>query len=146
MAPSDSLSDRTLDQQCTVTRPGLSGLASAIAVEMLASILNHPDQIQAPADSSDSSSSTPLGIVPHQVRGFLASFSNMVLTGKAYDKCTACSDAILTKYAQDGTAFLLKALADPAYIELVSGLTEMKKVMDQEDQDLEWDEEDEMYL
>lgn len=142
VAPSDSLTDRTLDQQCTVTRPGLSGLASAIAVEMLASLLNHPSRVQAPADLSTSSSSTPLGIVPHQVRGFLGSFSNMILTGAAYDKCTACSDAILLKYAQDGTGFLLKALSDPAYLELVSGLTDMKKGMDKDDQDIDWDDDD----
>ncbi|KAJ3254948.1 Autophagy protein 7 [Boothiomyces macroporosus] len=143
VAPVDSLTDRTLDQQCTVTRPGLSAVAAGLAVELLASICNHPEGPWAPADQnvsvSDSANSTVLGVLPHQIRGFLSHFQNLVLVGAGYNKCSACSDPVLQQYEQDGIDFLIKAMKDSNYLEKVAGLDQMK--MESENIDVDWDED-----
>ncbi len=35
-----------------------------------------------------------MGLVPHQLRGFLAQFRNMQIVGAAYDRCTGCSETV----------------------------------------------------
>ncbi|OAJ39464.1 E1-like protein-activating enzyme Gsa7p/Apg7p [Batrachochytrium dendrobatidis JEL423] len=134
-----SLTDRTLDQQCTVTRPGLSSIASALAVELLSSISNHPHGPWANATNQPSDpGASILGAMPHQIRGHLGQFNNILVVGHAYDKCPACSKSILDEYAKNGHSFLLKGLASPEYLEEVSGLKDLKH----EHVDIEWDDDE----
>ncbi|XP_021639573.2 ubiquitin-like modifier-activating enzyme atg7 isoform X2 [Hevea brasiliensis] len=133
VAPTDfiysvqSTADRTLDQQCTVTRPGLAPIASSLAVELFVDILHHPNGIFADceiADSSNSGSSEqPLGILPHQIRGSLHEFSQTTLVGHA-SNCTACCSTVVTEYRKRGKEFLLQAINHPSYLEDLTGLTE----------------------
>lgn len=82
VAPENSSLNRTLDQQCTVTRPGLAPMAAATAVEMTVGLLHHPLRQRAPADDSAERAKVlgatqaaaaagdggqPLGALPHQV-------------------------------------------------------------------------------
>ena len=53
---------------------------------------------------------SPLGRVPHQLRGFVSHFGALQLSTAAYDKCTACSDHILRLYRTDGMAFVAQVL------------------------------------
>ena len=100
MSMSQSLTDRTLDQMCTVTRPGLASIAAATAVELLVSLIQHPEGLIAPAPKPNTlpeeaaSQGGALGMVPHQLRGFLAQFRNVPIVGAAYDKCTGCSETV----------------------------------------------------
>lgn len=125
VAPTDSLSARPLDQQCTVTRPGLSALASALAAELLVGLLQHPQRQRAPAKAR-----TALGLVPHQLRGSLESFSLLNLVSEAAPHCTACSPAVVEAARREGWGFVRRALRDPRVLEEVSGLARIKAETD----------------
>ncbi|CAK9057641.1 Ubiquitin-like modifier-activating enzyme ATG7 (ATG12-activating enzyme E1 ATG7) (Autophagy-related protein 7) (APG7-like) (mAGP7) (Ubiquitin-activating enzyme E1-like protein) [Durusdinium trenchii] len=90
-APSDSLAFRTLDQQCTVTRPGISGLASNCAVELLAALTQHQDGFAAASSNTASISESPLGGVPHQVRGYAAEYALAPTETEPFGRCICCS-------------------------------------------------------
>lgn len=122
VAPTDSLTDRTLDQMCTVTRPGVAPMAAALGAELLVSILQHPDKHRAGSDAT-----TILGELPHQLRGFLSSFQTMKLHAPAYEFCSACSKPVLDAYRDLGWDFVSSALNDSNYIEELSGLAEVQK-------------------
>ena len=163
VAPADSLKSATLDQQCTVTRPGAAPIASALAVELLVSLTQHrlrgrapapappttgsANQIQ-PAPPTDPSlpDSHPLGTVPHQLRGYLSTWQTIQVKGKAYDCCAACSPSILRAYERDGWDFVRRAINEKGYVEEISGLAEVQRAAEEAERKMEmeeWDEEDE---
>lgn len=95
----------------------------------MVSILQHPDGALAPAPTShaDQTGNHPLGIVPHQIRGFLSSYQNIVVSGKSYDCCSACSTRIVEEYRKRGWEFVLQALNETGYVEELSGLAEVSR-------------------
>ncbi|CAI6002106.1 unnamed protein product [Closterium sp. NIES-64] len=134
VAPLNSTAHRTLDQQCTVTRPGLATIAGALAVELLVGLLHHPMGVAAPAEdtsadgvsaSASSHLCSPLGPLPHQLRGFLSSFSQLPITGFAFHQCTACSPMVVSAYRERRYAFLMDAFNDPTYLERITGLDKL---------------------
>jgi len=132
VAPGDSTRDRTLDQQCTVSRPGLSMLAASLAVELFVSVLVHPLGGRAPADTSShddhllAQASSPLGIVPHQIRGFLSRFHNIMPASAAFNHCTACSQKVIDGYRSGGFQFLLDVFNRPSFLEDLTGLSRLQ--------------------
>lgn len=143
------MKDQTLDQQCTVTRPGVAAIASALLVELLTSVLQHPKKHHAPApvpapgqnyerDPPDHA----LGIVPHQIRGFLSTFQNMVIRGRSYPQCSACSDPIVSAYRSEGWGFVKKALNSREYVAELSGLAEVQRQAEAAAAEVEWSEDE----
>ncbi|KAI1439263.1 hypothetical protein GGR50DRAFT_12753 [Xylaria sp. CBS 124048] len=152
VAPGDSQKDLTLDQQCTVTRPGIAAIASALLVELLTSLLQHPLGHHAPAPATASNTfqgdnsvdEYALGIVPHQIRGFLNRFQNIVIRGQSYPCCSACSEPIVSAYRNEGWAFVKRALEDKNYVAELSGLAEVQRKAEALNNEVDWDEEDEL--
>eukprot|EP01097_Dermamoeba_algensis_P004821 TRINITY_DN3099_c0_g1_i1.p1 TRINITY_DN3099_c0_g1~~TRINITY_DN3099_c0_g1_i1.p1 ORF type:complete len:439 (+),score=105.65 TRINITY_DN3099_c0_g1_i1:628-1944(+) len=128
--PIDSLSNRPLDQQCTVTRPGTSMIASSLAVELLISILNHHKGPQAPAsefitnpfEARSQLEESRFGLVPHQIRGFVSNFSQIFVRSNRYDKCIACSKYVKDQFILTGNQFIVDVCNQSALLEEVCGL------------------------
>ncbi len=150
IAPANSTRDRTMDQQCTVARPGLSGIAGSLAVEVMAAVLQHPLGVAAPAaavpaavemnpasntsldeenEESDEDLNASLGPVPHMIRGHLSGFSQTCLTGYAFEHCPACSRSVVEAFRSRGADFVLQAVSQPGYLEEVCGLSALQKEM-----------------
>ncbi|KAJ9467129.1 Ubiquitin-like modifier-activating enzyme atg7 [Diplonema papillatum] len=133
-SPADSMRDRTLDQQCTVTRPGVSDMACALIVELMVSTLTHPAGKHAPAPRDDGPQGC-LGNAPHQIRGGLTFFDQATIRGESFEKCVACSPPVIDEFKRRGFAFLLDVFNDPkgSVLANVSGIQEMLDAIDHAD-------------
>ncbi|GAV29824.1 hypothetical protein PMKS-003329 [Pichia membranifaciens] len=149
VAPTDSTSDRTLDQMCTVTRPGVALMASSLAAELLVSILQTPEKQYSKHVAVDRSNI--LGSLPHQLRGFLHNFELLKVSSNNFKCCTACSIPVIEAFNDDGWEFVKRSLNESTYLEDLTGLKKfhqeaekaalmMEGLEDLEDLDLE-DEE-----
>ncbi|XP_018302720.1 ubiquitin-like modifier-activating enzyme atg7 isoform X2 [Mycetomoellerius zeteki] len=135
--PGNSQTDRTLDQQCTVSRPGLSQIAAGLAVELLMAVTQHFQGISARAlmnndrDDCRENIDNPLigllGGVPHTIRGSLWGHEMKLTVTHRSPFCTACSTPLIKEYRHRGFAFVLDACNIPNYLEKLSGLEEILK-------------------
>lgn len=119
-APGNSTHDRTLDQQCTVTRPGVASIAAALAVELFVSILQHHSK-----GVADVKADTILGILPHSIRGFLFDYTQMLPATPAFENCIACSPKVVKEYQKHGREFLKKVYESTTYLEEISGISQL---------------------
>ncbi|KAG5357759.1 Ubiquitin-like modifier-activating enzyme ATG7 [Yarrowia sp. B02] len=115
VAPTDSMNDRTLDQQCTVTRPGIAPIVSGYGVEILQALCQ--DEPSA----------------PHQLRGFLHDFSTVKIKGQRFKCCSACSPVVVEEWQSRKWEFVKKALNERGWVEELCGLAELQRGVDELD-------------
>ena len=80
--------DRRLDQQCSVTRPGMSGIVGGLCTELAVELIQQKEDIE----------QTTKVKIPHQLRGSLCDWTQECLTVPATDTCVACSHNIVGRY------------------------------------------------
>jgi ubiquitin-like modifier-activating enzyme ATG7 len=159
VAPENSTRDRTLDQQCTVTRPGLAPIAASMATELMVAMFHHPMGHRAPApgridgggsryapvDDAAGPDSSPLGRLPHQIRGTVATYTMMTPTVPAFASCTACSDRVVEEYRGGGFDFVKSVCCDEdgSYLEGVSGLAAFRELAAKKlEECMDWDDDE----
>jgi ubiquitin-like modifier-activating enzyme ATG7 len=102
MGPRNSRKNRTMDQQCTVTRPGLSDIAGSVLVSLLVSYLNNEPSHDNVVKS------------PTQIRGSLKDFSNQIVKTTRFDECIGCSE----KHRQLSLDDILDSLKNPELLDV----------------------------
>ena len=123
--PGDTSGNRTLDQQCTISRPGVSMICSGLATELAMgcgnSALNKSDKEED---------------IPHQLRGNLINYEMQHFNFKYNTNCVACSDNIVKTYKEDRLNFAIGVMNDPYYIEKTCGIHELiQKIKIENDND-----------
>jgi ubiquitin-like modifier-activating enzyme ATG7 len=85
VAAQNSTRDRSIDQQCTVTRPGLSFIAAGLAVEIMVAVLQkkknkkEKESMMKKIDDDDGEERDDDDNIPHQIRGNVNGFSQLLL-------------------------------------------------------------------
>eukprot|EP00285_Hemiselmis_virescens_P019651 CAMPEP_0173408112 /NCGR_PEP_ID=MMETSP1356-20130122/68819_1 /TAXON_ID=77927 ORGANISM="Hemiselmis virescens, Strain PCC157" /NCGR_SAMPLE_ID=MMETSP1356 /ASSEMBLY_ACC=CAM_ASM_000847 /LENGTH=113 /DNA_ID=CAMNT_0014369361 /DNA_START=168 /DNA_END=509 /DNA_ORIENTATION=- len=108
--------------------------------------MHHPMGPEAPADVGGQvgeETESMLGLVPHQIRGFLANFSNVLIHGRPFDGCTACGEKVVKAYKEGGWGFLMRVFNEPGYLEELSGLRALKDATDAAMEACDWEEDGE---
>lgn len=99
--------NKTADQRCTITRPGVSAIASGLAVEMLINCIHN------------------INLDVEQIRGNVLDYEiNCMKTYKS-KYCVACSDKIKQEYSKNEYNFVKHACNNFKYLEELSGINEL---------------------
>lgn len=102
---SNSHINRSEDQKCTITRPGISSIASGLAVEMLINFL-HDNCLEV-----------------EQIRGNVSSYEINCMKSEKSDYCVACSNVVKNEYLKHEYEFIKKVCLNGMYLDTLCGIS-----------------------
>lgn len=112
----------------------------------------------APAERPDQTgqmsgqSRSPLGPVPHQLRGTLNQWNTAIVEGYAFEQCTACSKKVssflsfaegtkvVQAYRDGGFEFLVQVFNQQGFLEKVTGLDKLYEEAEAALNNVDWEE------
>lgn len=103
---------RTEDQKCTITRPGISSIASGIAVEIVIDHI-HGKNMEI-----------------EQIRGNVCDYEIKCMKSHKSEFCVACSEKVQNAYLTFGYEFVLNVCNNQKYLEQISGISDFIKKME----------------
>jgi ubiquitin-like modifier-activating enzyme ATG7 len=114
--PSNTEVGRTLDQMCTVTRPGLAYQVTGMGAEMIVKQYAEPNGI--------------LGKVTNETRFYMDTNQTISSNHTKNKECICCSDRLLEASKDDPIQFAYKVLNQLIDIEEICGLKAMQQRLD----------------
>jgi hypothetical protein len=116
--------NRSLDQQCTVTRPGLSFIAAGQAVELMVALIQEEQTPEGECKVEGA---------PGQIRGEVHTFTQMapLTRPRPFKHCIACSDTVVQAYLRDKRDLVQTACnASGQFLEDLSGISSLTADVD----------------
>jgi ubiquitin-like modifier-activating enzyme ATG7 len=111
ISPIDSSNTRTLDQACTISRPGLSYIASGYTTELCINLVQSKNNLSSH--------------IPHTIRGNIYDYQTHIITSEKFSKCVACSDYVTSSYLTQRKDFLINLMNEKNYLENICKINEM---------------------
>lgn len=107
---SNTMINAPMDKRCTVTRPGVSGLAASTVAELMVSCIDNKSAL------------TVLDDIPQQIRGNMSTFETKCYYTKQSECCIACSDKVLGLFKDDAFGFVKNVISYEGYLTDAMGL------------------------
>ncbi|CCA73771.1 related to APG7 (component of the autophagic system) [Serendipita indica DSM 11827] len=138
-SPSDPVPDRPHPRPNVYsdsTRPGIHRLFDMRGAPGIDAPTSRWSRLHAPAPPNnpqrvpgedEGEGTSILGLVPHQIRGYLGQFRNILVTGQQFERCTGCSEKVIQAYEAQGFPLLLRVFNEEGFLEQLTGLDKLQE-------------------